>query len=43
MDVQEELRQLRDEVRRLRMEREILKKVAPGKVGERGICHDMMP
>lgn len=32
-----ELARLREENRRLRMERDILKKVAPGKVRERGI------
>ena len=39
---QDELERLRKEVGRLRMERDILKKVAPGKVRERGMCHDMM-
>ena len=34
---QEELDRLRKENQRLRMERDILKKVAPGKVRERGI------
>lgn len=34
---QDELNRLRKEVSRLRMERDILKKVAPGKVRERGI------
>jgi len=34
---QEELSRLRKENQRLRMERDILKKVAPGKVRERGI------
>ena len=41
-DERMELAQLRAEVKRLRMERDILKKVAPGKVRERGMCHDMM-
>ena len=36
-DLEAENRRLRDEVRRLQMEREILKKVASGKVRERGI------
>ena len=38
----DELDRLRKENRRLRMERDILKKVASGKVRERGMCHDMM-
>ena len=38
----DELDRLRKENRRLRMERDILKKVASGKVQERGMCHDMM-
>ncbi len=37
-----ELASLRAENKRLRMERDILKKVAPGKVRERGMCHDVM-
>jgi transposase len=39
---QEELDRLRKENSRLRMERDILKKVAPGKFWERGIYHDAM-
>ena len=38
----EELKRLRAENKRLRMERDILKKVAPGEVRERGMCHDVM-
>ncbi|MEK6237378.1 MAG: transposase [Planctomycetales bacterium] len=33
---QQELKRLREEVRKLRMERDILKKVAPGKLGRGG-------
>ena len=41
-ELESENRRLREENRRLLMEREILKKVAPGKVRERGMCHDVM-
>jgi len=41
-DERMELASLRAENKRLRMERDILKKVAPGKVRERGMCHDVM-
>ena len=41
-DERMEMARLRAEVKRLRMERDVLKKVAPGKVRERGICHDMI-
>ena len=41
-DERMELESLRAENKRLRMERDILKKVAPGKVRERGMCHDVM-
>ena len=35
-------RELEAELRRVERERDILKKVASGKVWERGICHDGM-
>jgi len=41
-DERMELASLRAENKRLRMERAILKKVAPGKVWERGMCRDLM-
>ena len=41
-EMQAEIKRLRRELKRAELEREILKKVAPGKVRERGICHDGM-
>lgn len=38
----EEIRCLREQVRRLKMERDILKKVAPSKAWERGMLHATM-
>ena len=40
--VEAELKRLREENRQLIMEREILKKVAPGKAWEGGMRHDRM-
>ena len=40
--VQAELHRLREENRRLTMEREILKKVAPSKAWEGGMFHDIV-
>jgi len=36
------VKELEGELRRVEREREVLKKVASGKVRERGMCHDMM-
>ena len=36
------VQELEKELRRVEQERDILKKVAPGKVRERGMCHDVM-
>jgi len=36
------VRELQEQLRRVERERDILKKVAPGKVRERGTCHDLM-
>lgn len=41
-ELQEEIKRLRKQLKVAEMEREILKKVAPGEVRERGMCHDMM-
>jgi transposase len=41
-ELREEVQRLRRQLRRAELEREILKKVAPGKVWERGKCHDCM-
>ena len=41
-ELREENKRLRKQLKRAEMEREILKKVAPGKVRERGMCHDVM-
>jgi len=42
LEMRAKLRELEQENRRLKMEREILKKVAPSKAWERGILHAAM-
>ena len=41
-DLQAENKRLRRALKRAEMERDLLKKVAPGKVRERGMCRDLM-
>jgi transposase len=40
--LEQRLREVEAELRRTRQERDILKKVAPGKVRERGMCYDVI-
>ena len=40
-ELQAEIKRLRKRLHTTELEREILKKVAPGKVRERGMCHNM--
>ena len=40
-ELQAEIKRLRKRLQTTELEREILKKVAPGKVRERGMCHNM--
>ena len=41
-NLEQRVRELEAELRRVEREREILTKVAPGKVRERGMCRDLM-